>query len=398
MQRKPWGTMVGVRPSKQLHKLLDAGLAYEEAYASMHAQYQISEEKFALLWHVCQKERLIMQESSRPDLFSVYVGIPFCPTRCLYCSFPSHSLAELGKLRSPFVESLLAEIAETGKLAAGLGLKPYTVYLGGGTPTSLAPAELAAVLFALREAFPGRWRELTVEAGRPDTITEEHLECMRRFGVDRISINPQSMHDKTLAIIGRKHSSEDIRQAVAMVRRAGIPVLNMDLILGLPEENTDMVAESVSQTMALEPENITVHTFSRKRASRYNLESTAYNLPGTDEIIAMQKTAYELLATRYEPYYLYRQRDILGGLENTGFAIPGHECIYNVVMIEERHHILGLGGGATSKIINPDLTLQNIATPKDVRMYLERLPQLLTKRSAALRAALTRQHKGIPEP
>ncbi|NLN07057.1 MAG: coproporphyrinogen dehydrogenase HemZ, partial [Firmicutes bacterium] len=307
----------------------------------------------------------------------------------LYCSFPSHSLAELGKLRLPFVESLLAEIRETGKLVAGLGLTPYTVYLGGGTPTSLVPNELDTVISALREAFPGKWREFTVEAGRPDTITEAHLDSMQRFGVDRISINPQSMHDKTLAIIGRRHSSEDIRKVVAMVRHAGIPVLNMDLILGLPEENTDMVAESVHQTMALLPENITIHVFSRKRASRYNAEKVAYKLPGADEIVAMQNIAFELLATRYEPYYLYRQRDILGGLENIGFAMPGYECIYNVVMIEERHHILGLGGGASSKIINPDLTLQNIATPKDVRMYLDRLPELLAKRSAALHTALS---------
>jgi len=389
MQRKPWGTMVGVRPSKQVHKLLDAGLAYDQAYAAMHTEYRLSREKFDLLWRVCQLERPVLEESSRPDLFSVYVGIPFCPTRCLYCSFPSHSLAELGRLRSHFVESLLTEIAETGKLAAGLGLTPYAVYLGGGTPTSLAPNELDTVLSALREAFPGKWREFTVEAGRPDTITEAHLDSMRRFGVDRISINPQSMHDKTLAIIGRRHSSEDIRKAVAMVRHAGIPVFNMDLILGLPEENTDMVAESVHQTMALLPENITIHVFSRKRASRYNAEKVAYKLPGADEIVAMQNIAFELLATRYEPYYLYRQRDILGGLENIGFAMPGYECIYNVVMIEERHHILGLGGGASSKIINPDLTLQNIATPKDVRMYLDRLPELLAKRSAALHTALS---------
>ena len=249
-----------------------------------------------------------------------------------------------------------------------------------------APGELERIITALKEAFPGSWREFTVEAGRPDTITVEQISLLSNLGVDRISVNPQSMHDQTLQAIGRCHTVDDIEEAVSLVRRYGIRTLNMDLIIGLPGENTALFSESMQKVLALAPENITLHVFSPKRASRYRREPEKYSLPPAEEAAKMHKTALKLLKQHhYEPYYLYRQRNILAGLENIGFAQPGRECLYNIVMIEERHHILGLGGGATSKIINPDLTLTNIATPKDVRMYMQRMPELLTRREKSLR-------------
>ncbi|HZK25486.1 MAG TPA: radical SAM protein, partial [Oscillospiraceae bacterium] len=253
----PWGTLVGVRPAKQLHKLIDQKLDYQAAFSRMHAATKISKEKFFLLWQVCQKERAILEESTNPQLFSVYVGIPFCPTRCLYCSFPSHSLTELGSLRSQFTTSLLQEIAATGALTQAFGMHTYTVYLGGGTPTALNPRELEKIILALRQAFPGSWREFTIEAGRPETLTAEHLEVMIKHGINRISVNPQTMHQITLDRIGRCHSPADIVEAVEAVRKAGISILNMDLIIGLPGEEQKMVKESVQQVLDLHPENIT---------------------------------------------------------------------------------------------------------------------------------------------
>ncbi|NLZ39129.1 MAG: coproporphyrinogen dehydrogenase HemZ [Firmicutes bacterium] len=390
MTEKPWGTLVGVRPAKQLHRLLDQGMNYETAFAQMHAESKISPEKFSLLWQVCQKERPILAESSQPHLFSVYVGIPFCPTRCLYCSFPSHSLTELGSFRKQFIATLLEEIVATGALTQELNLQPYTVYFGGGTPTALNAEELDTIISALRQAFPGTWCEFTIEAGRPDTLTAEHLEVMSQHGVNRISINPQTMHQATLNRIGRRHTPEDIIHAMQAVRRTKIDIINMDLIVGLPGEKPKLVQASVQQVLALSPENITLHVFSRKRASRYAKNEELFPLPDKDKIIEMHGIATTLITEQgYQPYYLYRQRDILGGLENIGYALPGSECLYNIVMIEERHHILGLGGGASSKFIRPDFSLKNISSPKDVRMYIERCPQLLQLREHELRKVIS---------
>ncbi|WP_083798739.1 coproporphyrinogen dehydrogenase HemZ [Dethiobacter alkaliphilus] len=381
---KPWGRMVGVRPAKQLHTLLDKGFDYEAAFEYMHSKHGISKEKFDLLWRVAEVERPILSESSRPGLFSVYVGIPFCPTRCLYCSFPSHSLKELGKLRGQFVDTLLWEIEETAKMAAKYKLNPYTVYVGGGTPTALSPTDLKRVLSALREAFPGVLREFTVEAGRADTLTDEHLAVLSHHQVSRVSVNPQTMHGKTLELIGRCHSAEDVDRAARKVKQAKIPVLNMDLIVGLPGEDALMVRESMEQIMALAPENITLHVFSPKRASRFSEDRRQFTLPADAEVAAIHRMATEMLEKKYKPYYLYRQRDILGGQENIGFCLPGYECVYNIVMIEERHHIFGLGGGATSKIIRSDGTFMNLSNPKDVRIYIERVKDMVIGRQAEL--------------
>ena len=399
MVAEPWGNLVGIRPAKQLHRLLDQGLDYNTTLSRMQSAHGISEEKFSLLWRVAQVERPTVKESSLPHLYSVYIGIPFCPTRCLYCSFPAYSLQELGKLRGRFLDALLYEIEATGKLVRKHDLQPYTVYVGGGTPTSLAPQELHRILEALPGAFPGGWREFTVEAGRPDTVTTENLAVLKQHNVTRIGINPQSMHQRTLDLIGRCHSPQDVAQAVEKARGVGFDVLNMDLIVGLPGEDTEMVRESVTRVLSFAPENVTVHAFSRKRASRFTLQQDMFHLPEAEQAIKMHQTSTELLAGKYHPYYLYRQRNILGGQENVGYCIPGRECLYNIVMMEERHHIFGLGSGATSKIIRPHYTLTNINTPKDPAIYIHRVQELTAKRDVLWKTNLVAEssssHKGF---
>jgi len=384
VEELPWGRLAGVRPSKQLHRLLDEGLSHAEAYQRMQQTDGISSEKFELLWQVANTARPVVAESSQPDLFSVYVGIPFCPSRCLYCSFPAYSLKELGMWRDQFLDTLLYEIATTGQLAKKLNLRPDSFYLGGGTPTSLSPAELDRILSALRLAFPAPVREFTVEAGRPDTLTHEQLAILRKHGVTRVSVNPQSMHNETLQKIGRCHSVAEVYRAVNQVQTAAFPVLNMDLILGLPGENEAMVSKSVQDVLSLSPTNITLHMFSRKRASLFSEEREHFPLPDKTLAATMYRTATGLLSPKYHPYYLYRQREILGDLENIGYCLPGTECIYNIVMIEERQHILGLGCGATSKFIYQDLTLRNLTSPKDVRTYLEKAAELCRRREFEL--------------
>lgn len=380
----PWGRLKGVRPSKQLHRLLDEGLNYTEASSRMQATEGISSEKFELLWQVAQISRPIVEECSQPDLLSVYIAIPFCPSRCLYCSFPANSLKELGMWRRQYLDTLLYEITSSGELAGKLQMRPYSFYLGGGTPTSLDPFELESILSALRLAFPGTVREFTVEAGRPDTITYEQLAILKKHGVTRVSVNPQSMHSKTLSKIGRCHSVAEVYRAVNQVQAAAFPVLNMDLILGLPEEDEAMVKKSVQDVLSLSPTNITLHMFSRKRSSLFSEEREHFPLPDNTLATAMYCTATGLLSSKYQPYYLYRQHEILGNLENIGYCLPGTECFYNIVMIEERQHILGLGCGATSKFIYQDLSLKNLFSPKDIRTYLEKADVLCRRREAEL--------------
>jgi len=384
MGELPWGRLAGVRPSKQLHRLLDEGLNYTEASTRMQTTHEISNEKFELLWQVALTARPVVAESSQPDLFSVYIGIPFCPSRCLYCSFPAYSLRELGVWRKQFLDTLLCEITTTGQLAKQLALRPYSFYVGGGTPTSLTPAELDSILSALRLAFPGPVREYTVEAGRPDTITPEQLAVLKKHGVTRISVNPQTMHNQTLEKIGRCHSVADAHRAVSRVQAAAFPVLNMDLILGLPGENEAMVRKSVQEILSLSPSNITLHMFSRKRASLFSEEQERFPLPDKSLATAMYRTATTLLRHKYLPYYLYRQREILSDMENIGYCLPGTECVYNIAMIEERQHILGLGCGATSKFIYQDLSLKNLCSPKDMRTYIEKAAELCRRREFEL--------------
>ncbi len=381
----PWGKMQGVRPVKPLYRWLDAGLSLPEALAKMRATYGVSEAKLALLREVAQFEYPFLASLS-PRTVSVYVGIPFCPSRCLYCSFPSHSLRELGQERRRFVSSLLAEIEAVGRQVKQAGFFVDSVYVGGGTPTALPAKDLGQILQALRQALPQPWQELTVEAGRPETLTEEHIAELVEAGVGRISINPQTKQQKTLDLIGRPHSAADIEAAVIRTR-GSFATLNMDLILGLPQEGLSEVQASLEWVLGLGPENITLHMFSPKRASRFTAEQDSWQgmLPSAELAARMVEVASQSLRQAgYHPYYLYRQRNILGGQENVGWTLPGHACRYNMIMISERQHIIGLGGGAASKFLNADGTLVALSNPKDARVYMERLDELIAKKTRLL--------------
>jgi oxygen-independent coproporphyrinogen-3 oxidase len=370
--------MHGVRPNKPFHQFIEHGQTPEQAALSMQAEYGISTEKAKLLIQAAPFTEQVL-ESLDLTAVSIYVGIPFCPTRCLYCSFPSHSLEQLGKERSRFVQALTSEIAAVGKALQQLGRPVDAVYVGGGTPTALTPEDLQLVLACLRSELPAGWREFTVEAGRPETLTAAHLQVLAGQQVERISINPQTSNDRTLSAIGRQHRASDIAAAFQRSRSL-IPVINMDLILGLPGEGLTDVQQSLQWVLALRPENITLHMFSPKRASRFSEEVGEWSglLPAAAEARAMTAWCCQALASAgYNPYYLYRQRNILGGQENVGWALPGTECRYNVIMIEERQDLVGLGGGASSKFLRGGGRLVSSNNPKDVLMYIDRLPRLI---------------------
>lgn len=386
-QPAPWGKLQGVRPSKLMQRFLDSGLSLAEAALRMQQDYGIAPDKADLLSQASTFTRALLAGLD-PKAVSIYVGIPFCPTRCLYCSFPSHSLAELGKERGRFVHALAKETAALGSYLRQNQRPMDSVYVGGGTPTALAPADLDSVLTALERELPGDWREFTVEAGRPETLTDEQLAVLVGHHVQRISINPQTSNDRTLQVIGRKHRVVEV-EAAYRKSRALFPVINMDLILGLPGEGLGDVQNSLRWVLDLRPENITLHMFSPKRASRFTSEQSdwAGQLPGWAESQSMTEWCYaQLTVAGYRPYYLYRQRNILGGQENVGWALPGTECRYNVIMIEERQDLLGLGGGATSKFLQADGSLENLSNQKDVLTYIDRVDQLIEHKLGLLSA------------
>lgn len=348
-----WGILTGVRPIKLMRRLA-AEQGEQKAAAYFERELLVSPEKTALSVQTARAEEKILA-LSRPESFSLYLSIPFCPTRCAYCSFVSQSVEKAARLIAPYVELLEREIAETGRIARGLGLRLETVYIGGGTPTTLSAEQLGRLLSAVRTHFDcSTLREFTVEAGRPDTITPEKLCAMKAGGVGRISINPQTLNDEVLQTIGRRHSSAQTIEAFHMARAAGSANINMDTIAGLPGDTIESFRSTIERLVALAPESVTVHTLALKRSAGLSqqggarLESEAQN---TD---AMLRISQELLsASGYAPYYLYRQSRMLGNLENVGWAKEGYEGLYNVYIMEENHTILACGAGATTKLRQP---------------------------------------------
>ena len=349
-----WGALTGIRPGKLAEKYLLAGMGPERAAREMTRVYRTSPERAALCVQAAE-EALRIGETLGPRDAAVYLGVPFCPTRCAYCSFVSHSVEKSLKLVEPFVEALEREIDAVGALAAELGIRIVSVYFGGGTPTTLSPEQLRRVIVRLRGAFDlGGLREFTVEAGRPDTITEEKLAALRDGGVDRVSVNPQTMSDRVLEAIGRRHTARDVYDAMEKVRGAGFTSVNMDLIAGLPEDSPAGFADTLEKVIALEPENVTVHTLSLKKGTRITLEGTA--IPDGAAVAEMLDTARRgLTGAGYAPYYLYRQKFMSGGFENVGWSRPGHVNLYNVLIMEELCTILALGGGGVTKLVAPSV-------------------------------------------
>ena len=352
-QRPAWGALTGVRPGKLLCALLREEPDEKHALRRFREEYDVSPERAALCLDTSRETLRAAASIGEKDV-CLYVGIPFCPTRCAYCSFVSQSVEKSMKLIPPFLEALHAEIRATAEQVRALGLRVISVYMGGGTPTTLSAEQLAALCTAIAENFDlSALREYTVEAGRPDTITEEKLRVLRRHGVDRVSVNPQSMSDTVLEAIGRRHSAADIVSALEKVRKVGGLAVNMDLIAGLPTDTVQGFERTMERVLALSPENITVHTLSLKKGSRITLEGA--DLPTAAEVGAMLDLAQEKLRRAgYAPYYLYRQKFMSGGFENVGWSREGYINLYNICIMEELCSILAMGGGGSTKLVRHD--------------------------------------------
>lgn len=376
-----WGILTGVRPVKLLRRLISE-MGEAKALDFYQKELLVSEQKTKLSYITMQNEEKILS-LSKPESFSLYISIPFCPTRCSYCSFVSSSVEKTAKLVPEYLKLLCKEIAHTAQVAASLKLRLETVYIGGGTPTTLSAEQLDILLSAIRGSFDLSFcREFTVEAGRPDTITAEKLLSLKKHGVTRISINPQTLNDEVLKTIGRRHTAEQALSAFALARRTGFDNINMDLIAGLPGDCPESFVSTLDQTIRLAPESITVHTLSLKRSARlFQDESEPYR---NDAQAAEQMIDYadeQLLKYGYKPYYLYRQSRMVGNLENTGWAKPGFESPYNVFIMDETHTILACGAGAVSKIKDPySDNLNRIFNFKYPYEYISRFEEMIIRK------------------
>ena len=381
-----WGTITGVRPAKTAGELISAGLSEEETVKYFMEKHFTSEAKARLALEVSKAEESILAKNTDGDL-SLYVGIPFCPTRCLYCSFTSYPLDRYSKLVDGYLDKLTEEIEYIAHLAEGRRF--MTVYVGGGTPTSLDEIQLERLLKCIADNIDlSKTLEFTVEAGRPDTITEGKLAVMKKYGVERISINPQTMNQKTLDLIGRRHTVEDVKNIYCAARKIGFRDINMDLILGLPEETVEDVRHTMEEMKALAPDSMTVHTLAVKRASRLKEQFDSYTLAEAKIMEEMIEISSEYARKMgLAPYYMYRQKNMVGNFENVGYCRKGCEGIYNIEIMEERQTILAAGAGATSKVYNKEKNLLTRAfNVKGVEEYIARFDEMLERKSEAMKS------------
>ena len=381
--RQKWGVLTGIRPVKLAMQLHDMGLSEEEIRKKLKEERLVSDEKLDLLLTTMEHE-LEIRASSRPNSVSLYISIPFCPSRCSYCTFTSHSVEKAAKLIPQYVELLCGELKDIAVLIDEIGLHLETVYMGGGTPTVLTAKQLDRVLSTVNESFDMTGvRELTVEAGRPDTITAEKLAVLKKNGVGRISINPQTMDDEVLAAIGRKHTAEDVKNAFALAKTFGFDSINMDLISGLPGDNMEKFRKTIAEVIAMNPDNITLHTLTVKHGA--NLAPMAQSVFAATAD-AMNEYAYDEFAKAgYFPYYLYRQKGTVDNLENVGFCKPGKEGIYNIFIMDETHTVLSAGAGGVTKLKAPyDKKIERIFNFKYPYEYIERF-ELMNERKEQVR-------------
>ena len=381
--RPKWGVLTGIRPVKLAMQLHDMGLSEEEIRKKLKEERLVSDEKLDLLLTTMEHE-LEIRASSRPNSVSLYISIPFCPSRCSYCTFTSHSVEKAAKLIPQYVELLCGELKDIAVLIDEIGLHLETVYMGGGTPTVLTAKQLDRVLSTVNESFDMTGvRELTVEAGRPDTITAEKLAVLKKNGVGRISINPQTMDDEVLAAIGRKHTAEDVKNAFALAKTFGFDSINMDLISGLPGDNMEKFRKTIAEVIAMNPDNITLHTLTVKHGA--NLAPMAQSVFAATAD-AMNEYAYgEFAKAGYFPYYLYRQKGTVDNLENVGFCKPGKEGIYNIFIMDETHTVLSAGAGGVTKMKAPyDKKIERIFNFKYPYEYIERF-ELMNERKEQVR-------------
>ena len=379
-QEPPWGALTGVRPVKLPTRCMLAGGTPEQAQAELEGEYRVSPLR-AKLAVDCAQASLAVDREVREDQVSLYIGIPFCPTRCAYCSFVSADVGRTLKLVEPYLEAVLEEVEYTGRVLRESGLSIHSLYVGGGTPTTLSAGQLERLFSSARAHLPlETCVEYTVEAGRPDTITREKLEVLRDQGVERISINPQTLEDEVLAAIGRKHSAQDILDAYALAREVGFDSVNMDLIAGLPRDSFEGFRRSLEGVLALRPENVTVHTLALKKGSRLMEEGGA--LPSGEETARMLDFSRDTLREAgFLPYYLYRQKYMSGSLENVGWCLPGKESVYNIIMMEELQTVVSIGGGGVTKLVDrKNGRIVRLPNPKYPHDYLTSRDKILAQK------------------
>ncbi len=378
----PWGMLTGVRPDKPVTWALAEGKSPEEAWKMLEKEYFVTPERSALALETGETALRAIRRLSPRDI-DIYVGIPFCPTRCVYCSFVSQSVEKSFALVPPYVEALAAELRAGGEMVRRAGLRVRSFYMGGGTPTTLTAEQMDTVLTAFESSFDlTDCTERTVEAGRPDTITPEKLAVLRSHGVDRVSVNPQTLEDRVLAAIGRRHTAEDIRRAMDLVGRYGFAHVNMDLIAGLPEDTAEGFRRSLDGCLTMGADNITVHTLALKKGSRILTEGL--RVPGPETVTEMLDYAAPVLrGAGYHPYYLYRQKYMSGSFENTGWCRPGAECWYNVDIMSELCSILSFGAGGSTKMVEFGTNhIQRVFNVKYPKEYIERPEKCLANQAA----------------
>lgn len=382
---QPWGILTGVRPVKLLRRLAEES-SEEQAVKKFEKDFFVSNEKIALSRETEHNERKIL-ELSKPESFSLYVGIPFCPSRCSYCSFVMASIERAEKLIEPYTKLLCEEIKRTAEIANKLGLRLETVYFGGGTPTTLSAEQLDTVLGTVNKSFDmSTCREFTVEAGRPDTIDIAKLLALKENKVDRISINPQTVNDEVLKTIGRKHTAQQFFEAFELARKCGFDNINTDLIAGLPTDTPESFKNSLDSIVRLKAECITVHTLCMKRASRLTTEGVTLDLQQARDAREMLAYTQNILGqNEYIPYYMYRQSRMVGNLENVGWSKKGFESLYNVYVMDETHTILACGSGGVTKLKrnNPDY-LERIFNFKYPYEYIDRFDELIQRKSGIM--------------
>ena len=378
-QAPAWGALAGVRPTKITTRHLLEGGTEASAKKLLKDVYFVTPERRELAVD-CSGSTVKAAALLQPTDISLYVGIPFCPTRCAYCSFVSRTVGKRTELLEPYLEALMRELTATGRLLANSGRQVRTIYIGGGTPTTLSAAQLGRLMDAIGSSFDlSRCIEFTVEGGRPDTLDEEKLRAIRDHGADRMSINPQTMIDTVLRASGRPHRAEDVVRSYRQAVDAGYKAINMDLIAGLPTDTVDGFCRSLDEVAALNPANITVHTLALKKGA--DLFERRENLPSAEDVTAMVAYANETLRKLgYKPYYLYRQKYMSGSFENVGWSRDGLDCVYNIYMMEEVHTILSLGGGGMNKVNFPDGTLKRFHNPKFPEQYIEMIDSVLEQK------------------
>lgn len=380
----PWGNMTGIRPTKIAMTMLTEGKSEEEIFSYYKQKHYVSDEKARLSIDIAKRERALLSTLHYENGYSMYIGIPFCPTTCLYCSFTSFPIARFKKLVDKYIDCLIQEMDYVSQVYRDKILD--TVYIGGGTPTTLEPEQLHRLISALKERFDiDGVQEFTVEAGRPDSITREKLEVLYRHGIDRISVNPQTMNQRTLDVIGRRHTVEQLVDAYTMAREVGFTNINMDLILGLPGEDVEEVRHTMERIQELKPDSLTVHSLAIKRASRLAQWIQTHDIScihNTDETMAAAVKGARALSMH--PYYLYRQKNMSGNFENVGYAKEGKYGIYNILIMEELQTIVALGAGSISKKVCPNGRIERSDNVKDVELYISQIEKMVDRKRALL--------------